>query len=160
LASLIYNFGYVGLFLISYLSATVVPLSAEVAVVGMVALGYNVVLIVVIASLGSFLGALTNYYVGKKGSDFIFTRYYKIDEAALERAEVRFNKWGGLALFFSWLPFVGDVLTVIAGVLHTDLRVFMFWVLLGRVIREVIAVALATQVVNLPWAEWCLFGTC
>ncbi len=60
---------------------------------------------------------MTNYFVGIKGSDFIFSRYYKIDEAALERAEERFNRWGGLALFFSWLPFVGDVLTVIAGCL-------------------------------------------
>lgn len=158
--SLIYNFGYLGLFVISYLSATVVPLSAEVAVVGMVALGYNVVLIVLIATIGSFLGALTNYFVGKKGSDFIFSRYYKIDQASLDRAEERFNRWGGLALFFSWLPFVGDVLTVIAGVLHTDLRKFTFWVFLGRILREVVAVALATQVINLPWSEWCLFGLC
>lgn len=158
--SLLFNFGYLGLFLISYLSATVVPLSAEVAVVGMVALGYNTVLIVIVATTGSFLGALTNYFVGKKGSDFIFSRYYKIDESSLQRAEKQFNRWGGVALFFSWLPFVGDVLTVVAGVLHTDLRVFTFWVLLGRIVREVAAVAVATQVINLPWEEWCLFGTC
>lgn len=158
--SLIFNFGYLGLFVISYLSATVVPLSAEVAVVGMVALGYNKIAIIAIATFGSFLGALTNYTVGKKGSSFIFSRYYKIDEAALTRAETQFNRWGGLALFFSWLPFVGDLLTVVAGVLHTDMRVFVFWVLLGRVVRETLAVALASQVINLPWAEWCLFGSC
>lgn len=158
--SLIFNFGYLGLFLVSYLSATIVPLSAELAVVGMVALGYNTVLIVVIASVGSFLGALTNYFVGEKGSDFIFSRYYKIDEASLSRAEKQFNRYGGIALFFSWLPFVGDLLTVVAGVLHTDMRTFVFWVLLGRIVREIVAVSLATHVINLPWAEWCLFGTC
>lgn len=158
--SLIYNFGYLGLFVISYLSATIVPFSGEVAVVGMVALGYNQIAIVVVATVGSFLGALTNYTVGKQGSSFIFSRYYKIDEASLARAEVQFNRWGGMALFFSWLPFVGDLLTVAAGVLQTDMRVFVFWVLLGRILREIVTVALASQIMKLPWAEWCLFGTC
>lgn len=158
--SLIFNFGYLGLFAISYLSATVVPLSAEVAVVGMVALGYNKFLIISIAAIGSFFGALTNYFVGKKGSAFVFSRYYKIDEASLQRAEERFDRWGGLALFFSWLPFIGDVLTVIAGVLRSDLRSFVFWVFLGRLVREIVAVAVASHVLNLPWAEWCLFKSC
>lgn len=157
---LLFNSGYVGLFIISYLSATVVPLSAEVAVVGMVALGYNKPAIVLVATVGSFLGALTNYAVGKKGSSFVFSRYYKIDEEALARAEAQFNQWGGMALFFSWLPFVGDLLTVVAGILHTNMRIFVFWVLLGRLTREIVAVALASQVMNLPWAEWCLFGRC
>ncbi|MEZ4517565.1 MAG: YqaA family protein [Chloroflexota bacterium] len=158
--SLIFNFGYLGLFVVSYLSATVVPLSAEVAVVGMVALGYNAVLIVLIATTGSMLGAVTNYYVGLKGSDFIFSRYYKIEPEALDKAEERFNRWGGLALFFSWLPFVGDMLTVIAGVLRTDMKIFLFWVLLGRIFREALTVALAAHVINLPWKDLCLLGTC
>ena len=65
----IFSLGYLGLFIISFLAASLIPLSSELFVLGMPVLGYNIWLVAVVATLGNFFGALLNYYVGKKGSD-------------------------------------------------------------------------------------------
>ncbi len=160
MASIVFNFGYLGLFVVSYLSATVVPFSEQFAVVGMLTLGYSAVIIVIVATAGSFLGALTNYFVGQKGSEFVFSRYISIDEKNLNRAEGFFGRWGSFVLLFSWLPLLGDAITVVAGVLHLDLRVFTIWVLIGRLARQIIVVLLATHIISLPWPEICLGTLC
>lgn len=160
MSSIVFNFGYLGLFVVSYLSATVLPFSEQFAVVGMVALGYSSILIVVVATAGSFLGALTNYYVGREGSEFVFSRYISVDGDRLERAEKFYGRWGSYILLFSWLPLLGDAITVVSGVLHLDLRVFTFWVLLGRIVRQTIIVLLAAHIIDLPWPEFCVGSLC
>ena len=71
-------------------------------------LGYNVWGIVVVATLGSYSGSVLNYYVGKKGTDFVLSRYIKIDPKTWTKAENFYNRWGPVALFFAWVPFIGD----------------------------------------------------
>jgi membrane protein YqaA with SNARE-associated domain len=148
--ALIFQFGYFGIFGVSFLSATLVPLASEVFVLAMPRLGYNVWGIVVFATLGSFLGSLTNYYVGKKGSEFVFSRYFEIKPETRMRAERFFGRWGPVALFFSWVPFIGDPLTLVAGALHIDLRLFSFWVAFGKTLRYLALLGLANSVLSLP----------
>lgn len=151
--SLILQFGYLGLLAISYVSATLFPLSAEIAVVGMVAIGYNPFLVGLVAVVGSFLGSLTNYFIGLKGTDFVLSHYIKYEPRWLARAEVFFQRWGPIGLFFSWLPFIGDPLTLVAGAVHTELRTFVVWVLLGKILRMVVLV-----LVTLRWFPFSWFG--
>jgi len=54
-----------------------------------------------------------------------------------------YGRWGSPILFFAWLPFVGDPLTVAAGVLRVNLWVFLFWVVLGKMFRYYILIAAA-----------------
>jgi membrane protein YqaA with SNARE-associated domain len=149
--SLISEFGYLGLLVISYVSATIFPLSAEVAVVGMVVIGYNPILVGVTAIIGSFLGSLTNYFIGLKGTDFVLSRYVKYEPRWLARAEVFFHRWGPIALFFSWLPFIGDPMTLVAGAVHTELRTFTIWVLLGKTVRMVALILLTLNLFPYQW---------
>lgn len=158
--SLIRGFGYVGLFVLAYLSATIIPFSAEFAVLGMVATDHSSVLIILVATAGSFLGALTNYYVGLKGGGFVLSRWIRVDQAKMDRAEKQFNRFGQYALFFSWLPLLGDALTVVAGVVQTDLRIFTFWVLLGRLVRQTVTVLIAARLIDLPRPELCIANWC
>jgi len=148
LNDLILQFGYFGLFVISFLSATLVPLASEVFVVAMPALNYNSWLILVSATAGSFLGSLTNYYVGKKGTDFILGRYIRINEKTWQRAERFYERWGAITLFFSWVPFIGDPLTVVAGAFNISLRLFTFWVLLGKTLRYLVLLGIANRIIN------------
>ena len=143
--SFFFQLGYFGLFLISYLSATLVPLASEFFVVAMPPLGYKPWLIVIFATAGSFLGSLTNYYVGKKGGDFIFARFFEMKPKTLVRAEKFYQKWGPIALFFAWVPFIGDPLTAVAGTFHMDLRVFSFWVIFGKTLRYLVLLGIASQ---------------
>ncbi|RMG90099.1 MAG: DedA family protein [Chloroflexi bacterium] len=139
----IYTFGYFGLFIISFLASTLLPLSSEVVVISMAALGYDLWLITLFATAGNFLGSLVNYYVGRKGSQFIFSRYIQIDPTTWAKAERFYKRWGVIALFFSWVPIIGDPLTAVAGAFHINLRVFTFWVILGKALRYLLLLGLA-----------------
>jgi membrane protein YqaA with SNARE-associated domain len=130
-----FQLGYLGLLIVSFLGASVLPLSTEAFVLGMPTVGYNVWLVALVATVGNFIGNIFNYYVGKLGGDFIFSRYVKIDPKTWERAENMYEKYGPIALFFSWVPIIGDPLTVVAGTLHMRLTTFTFWVLIGKVVR-------------------------
>lgn len=134
---IILNYGYLGLFVISFLAATLLVFPSEILVAMMPGLGYNVWLVLIFASVGNFLGALVNYYVGKQGSRFVFSRFITIDPKKMERAQARFNRWGAPVLFFTWVPFVGDPLAVVGGVMEVDLRTFTVWVLSGKILRYV-----------------------
>ncbi len=151
MASLVFQSGYLGLFLVSFLASTLLPLASEFFVVAMPRLGYNTWLVVLFATAGSFLGSLTNYFVGLKGTDFVLSRYISIKVETLAKAEQFYSRWGPIALFFSWVPFIGDPLTAVAGALHINLRVFIFWVLLGKTLRYLALVGLANKVLSLPF---------
>lgn len=140
-----FSLGYFGLFLISFLSASLLPLASEIFVVGMPPLGYNVWLVTVVATAGSYSGSLLNYYVGKKGTDFVLGRYVKIDPKTWSRAERFYERWGPVALFFSWVPFIGDPLTAVAGALQMHLGIFSFWVIFGKMLRYLALLGIASR---------------
>lgn len=141
----IFSLGYFGLFLISFLSASLLPLASEVFVVGMPPLGYNVWGVIAVATFGSYLGSVVNYMIGKKGTDFVLGRYVKIDPKTWDRAERFYERWGPVALFFSWVPFIGDPLTAVAGALNMHLGIFSFWVLFGKTLRYLVLLGIASR---------------
>jgi membrane protein YqaA with SNARE-associated domain len=142
-AYLIANFGYVGLFLVSFLAATLLPLGSEAAVVLMATADYAPGSLLAVATMGNSLGALVNYLVGKWGATFILARYIQVDQDVLDRAAQICSRWGAPVLFFAWLPFVGDPLTLAAGVLRVNIYAFTFWVVLGKMARYWILITTA-----------------
>ncbi len=144
----LFQYGYVGLFAISFLAATLVPLATELFVVTMPTLGYDVWLVLTVATAGNVLGSLLNYYVGKKGGEFVLSRYFSVKPETMDRAQKFYNRWGPISLFFSWVPIIGDPLTVLAGTLKLDIRVFTFWVLFGKFLRYVLLLGVASQLLE------------
>lgn len=144
----ILSLGYFGLFLISFLSASLLPLASEVFVLAMPPLGYNAWWIVVVATIGSYGGSVLNYVVGKKGTDVVLGRYIKIDPKTWAKAEKFYNRWGPVALFFAWVPFIGDPLTAVAGALHMQFGIFSFWVILGKTLRYIVLLGIASRFIE------------
>jgi membrane protein YqaA with SNARE-associated domain len=133
--TLVFQYGYLGLFILSFISATLIPLASEAFVALMPGLGFNVWLVLTFATIGNFLGSLTNYYIGKLGTNFLLARLIPKDEKKIQSARERFKRWGTPVLFFSWVPVVGDPLTVVGGILNVSLLNFTVWVLSGKLLR-------------------------
>ena len=138
LSELAVTLGYPGVFLVSFIASTLIPFSNEIVVAAMPALGYDIWLTAIWATAGGYLGSLLNYLVGKKGTDFFFARWIKIKPERWLQAERIFQRWGNWALFFVWLPIIGDPLAIIAGVFKVDWRVFSFWVVTGKFLRFIV----------------------
>lgn len=135
LEQLIYNFGYIGIFIIAFLASTLIPLGSETFVILMANLGYNTWLILLFATTGNYLGSLTNYYIGKYGNEFFLSKKIKYSSKIKKKAEEIYSKYGAPTLFLSWLPIIGDPLCIVPGILHLDIRIFSFWVILGKLFR-------------------------
>jgi len=136
----LYQAGYPGLFIVSFLAATLLPLGSEFFVITMILSGYNPLLTFVTATVGNSLGSITNYYVGRYGANKVCSRYINIDAQKKQKVERIYKKWGSPALFFAWVPIVGDPLTVVAGALNLNLYLFTFWVVLGKAFRYALVI--------------------
>ena len=106
----------------------------------MVLSGYNPWIIFTVATTGNTIGSIINYYVGKYGADFIFSRYIRVDHEKRLKMEKVYLKWGSPALFFAWVPIIGDPLTVVAGGFNLKFYLFTFWVILGKAFRYALVI--------------------
>ncbi len=132
------DLGYPGLFIASFLAATVLPFSSEVVLGFLLITGYDPVLCISIATAGNVLGSLVNYFIGYWGSVFFIRKVLRSSEADVLKAVQRFRAWGVCSLFFAWVPVVGDPLTLAAGVLRIQISLFLILVTAGKLLRYII----------------------
>lgn len=132
------EWGYWGLFLASFLAATVVPFSSEVVFSAMVFGGLHPWQSVWVATAGNWLGGMTSYYIGRLGKTEWIEKYLKIDKKKLERFIEKFKKYGDWFVFFSFVPIIGDVIAVAAGFFRGRWWVVATAMLLGKFIRYTI----------------------
>ena len=143
-----YEWGYLGLFIISFLAATVFPLSPEVLMVLLYTQGYSAIGLIIVATISGYLGSLTYYFAAIGGRNLALNRWIKIEPEKLAKTQVRFERWGSIILFFSWLPIVGEPLIIAAGLLKVRFAVFSFWVIFGRLVRFIVVLLIASPLVT------------
>lgn len=132
---------YAGLFLTAFAAATLLPAQSEAALALAVAGGYPAVAVVAVASLGNVLGSVANWLLGRYLTRFRDRRWFPLRARDLERAEAWYRRFGRWSLLLSWVPIIGDPLTVVAGVLREPLPVFLLLVGLAKAGRYIIVAA-------------------
>ena len=108
---------YAGLFAAAFLAATLLPAQSEAVLLGLMAIDrYPVPLLLFVASAGNILGSCLNYAVGRylAGSASV-QRCFRTSHR--DRAEQWYRRYGKWSLLASWVPVIGDPLTVVAGAL-------------------------------------------
>ena len=130
---------YGGLFLIALLSASILPLQSEAVLVGLLLSdNHPVWLLLAVASVGNVLGSLLNWYLGKYLQHFQQRRWFPVKPEQLDKASRWYLKYGKWSLLLSWVPIIGDPLTVIAGVLREPFLPFLLLVTIAKVSRYVV----------------------
>jgi membrane protein YqaA with SNARE-associated domain len=129
-----------GLFVSSFISATLFPGGSEV-VLGVLAHGrqHDPWLLLAIASTGNTLGALTTWLLG-----WLVARRLPLEarlSVSRQRALARLRHWGSPALLLSWLPVVGDPLCFAAGYLRLPFLGSALFIALGKIARYGIILA-------------------
>lgn len=140
--SYLFELGYLGLFLASFLAATVVPFSSDTIVVAMVATGYNSILTILIATIGNTIGGLSSYAIGWFGKWDWIEKYLKIKREKLEKMQIRIKKYTALAAFLTWLPIIGDIIAVALGLLKINVYKVTVYMTIGKLARYVAIVYL------------------
>lgn len=130
--------GYLGLFVASFLAATVVPFSSEFIFSAMVFSGLDAWTCVWVATLGNWLGGMTSYYVGLMGKIEWIEKYFHIKKEKMENAAVKIQKYGDWFAFFSFVPFIGDVIAVATGFFRCKWWKVAISMLVGKFARYII----------------------
>lgn len=127
------------LFLSAFLSATLLPGTSEITLTGMIAAGHvPVVTAILVATIGNTLGSCLNWGIGRFFAGFQNHRWFPIPAGNFDYYSDWFRRWGLWSLAMSWVPVIGDPLTVIAGVARTPLVVFTSIVFIAKGIRYMI----------------------
>lgn len=135
---------YLGLFVVAFGAATLLPLQSEAVLVGMLlSEHYTTILLLLIATAGNVLGSVVNWYLGRSIERFRHRRWFPINERHLDKAQNTYRQYGRWALLFSWVPIIGDPITMIAGVMREPLWSFLIVVTLAKAMRYLVLTALA-----------------
>ena len=130
--------GYLGLFIASFLAATVVPFSSEVVFSAMVFGGLDAWTCVLVATLGNWLGGMTCYYLGRLGKIEWIEKYLRIKKEKMEKFMGKLHRYGDWFAFFSFLPGIGDVIAVASGYFRCRWWIVALSMLLCKFVRYIV----------------------
>ena len=124
------------LFLSAFGAATLLPLQSEVVLVGLLAqMQYPVWLLVAVASLGNILGSCVNWWLGLKVEQYKNKKWFPVSEQKILQAQGIYQKYGFWSLLLSWVPVIGDPITLIAGLLKENFVRFVVMVSIAKIGR-------------------------
>ena len=137
---------YFGLFLAALGAATLLPMQSETVLAGMLlSQAYPAVVLLSVATAGNVLGSILNWLLGRSIIRLRHKRWFPASEAQLEKAQRFYLKYGYCSLLLSWVPLIGDPLTLIAGVLREPLWRFVLIVTVAKGARYLVVAALVTH---------------
>jgi membrane protein YqaA with SNARE-associated domain len=132
------EWGYLGLFIASFLGATIIPFSSELVFSLLIIKGYDFNLSLLVASTGNWLGGLSSYFLGRLGKWSTLEKYFRLKKEKIVKFKTNIDKWGSLLAFFCWLPIVGDPIAVGLGFFRTNYVLVAIWMFIGKLIRYIV----------------------
>lgn len=135
LIELFVEWGYVGLFLSAFVAGSVVPFSSEAVMVVLTGMGLNPFGCLVAATAGNTLGGMTCYWIGMAGKREWITRYLGVSDEKLARAERFLAGRGAMMGFFAFLPYVGEAIAVVLGLMRSNMALTALSMTIGKALR-------------------------
>lgn len=128
-----------GLALWAFFAATILPLSSEAALwaaIKTTSIAKPVLLTAAI--IGNVAGSVFNWWLGHVALTYQDHKWFPISKTNIEAAAERFQRWGRWSLLLSWVPIVGDPLTLAAGLFRVPFWQFFALVTVGRAARYIV----------------------
>lgn len=126
--------GFTGLFLLTFLSATILPILSEAFLIGMLAKGFDPITCLMVSTVGNSLGGITNYGIGKLGNQKWLLKL-GVNESKLEKYNTTISKYGSWLALLSWIPIIGDPLVIGLGYFRVSFSKVLILLILGKFAR-------------------------
>ena len=138
---------YFGMFFSALVAATLLPSQSEIVLVGLLVAGEQPAwILILVAIAGNVLGSSINWLLGAFFYRFHEKKWFPIKKDKLDKAVRIYSKYGRWSLFCSWVPLIGDPLTLVAGILREPFYSFFIIVLFAKAFRYVVVAG-----VTLSW---------
>lgn len=127
---------YLLLFLSAFGAATLLPLQSEAVLLSLlIQKQHSVIALIAVASLGNILGSCVNWWLGLKIEQYKDKRWFPVSERKLQQAQQIYQKYGFWSLLLSWVPVIGDPITLIAGLMKENFARFLLMVSVAKIGR-------------------------
>lgn len=107
--------GLFGLFIGTFLAATIMPFSSDALYIAALAAGTSPVATLIVGTAGNWLGGITTYLIGRIGKWEWIEKWFKVKPETLDKQKRYIDKYGVWLALVSWVPFVGDVVALALG---------------------------------------------
>ncbi|EIZ3192248.1 DedA family protein [Listeria monocytogenes] len=168
ITSIMADFGYIGIFVLIMVENLFPPIPSEIILTfgGFMTTvtSLNVVMVIIVATLGSVVGAILLYkvasYFGKERLTKIMLKYGRIlrlKEADIERAESFFLKYGSWAVFLCrMIPLIRSLISIPAGMTKMKMSRFLILTTAGSLLWNTVLIGLGAMLGE-SWSEIVVF---
>ncbi|EAA0109819.1 DedA family protein [Listeria monocytogenes] len=168
ITSIMADFGYIGIFVLIMVENLFPPTPSEIILTfgGFMTTvtSLNVVMVIIVATLGSVVGAILLYkvasYFGKERLTKIVLKYGRIlrlKESDIERAESFFLKYGSWAVFLCrMIPLIRSLISIPAGMTKMKMSRFLILTTAGSLLWNTVLIGLGA-VLGESWNEIVVF---
>ena len=132
------DWGYWGLFLSAFVAGSILPFSSEAVMAVLIHMGLDPVLCLLAAATGNTAGGMTCYWIGHLGKREWFNRYLGISRKQLDRAERFLAGKGAWSAFFAFLPYIGEAIAILLGLMRSNVWVTTLAMFLGKALRYIV----------------------
>ena len=129
------SYGYIGVFIASFLAATILPFSSEIVLAGALLSGSDYWPCMIAAIVGNVLGGMTCYWLGKIGKVEWIRKYLKMSTSKLEKVQDWIKNKGTWVSLFTFVPAVGDFIAVALGFLRANAWAVLIYMFIGKALR-------------------------
>lgn len=140
LIGILTDYGYAGMLISAFLAGSIFPLSSEIVMIGLLAAGLDPWLLVAYATIGNVLGSMLNYGIGMLGRMDWIEKYLHVSKKELDRAQRFMSGRGAWMGFFSFLPVVGEGITIVLGLMRSNVTITVISVIIGKFLRYLLLI--------------------
>ena len=139
---------YLAVFLSAFVAATLLPAQSEAVLSFYILSAPQIVFaLILVATVGNVLGSVVNWIVGFYATRFQNRKWFPATPSQMQRAEKFYRKYGRYSLLLSWVPFIGDPITVIAGVLREPIFSFLLLVTIAKSARYIVLSLIILEII-------------
>lgn len=129
------SLGLLGLFIGTFLAATILPFSSDALYIAVLAATKDPIGCLAVGTVGNWLGSVVTYWIGWIGRWEWIEKWFKVKRETLEKQKVKIDKYGVWLALLAWIPIIGDVFAIALGFYKTRPWATMFLLLVGKFAR-------------------------
>ena len=129
------SLGLLGLFIGTFLAATVLPFSSDALYIAVLAATKDPMGCLAVGTVGNWLGSVVTYWMGWIGRWEWIEKWFKVKRETLEKQKAKIDRYGVWLALLAWVPFIGDVIAIALGFYRTRPWATMVLLLVGKFAR-------------------------
>jgi len=138
---------YFNLFFLSFLSSTLLPGGSEAFLIWLThSTSHHLVILLLIATIGNTIGGFSNWLIGYIIRNNLFSKLKLKKNTEKKRFQIAkswIKQWGYYVLLFSWLPIIGDLLCLAAGIYKLNAYRCIIYIFIGKCLRYSVVIFIA-----------------